>query len=107
MSIMLTATFDTRRDAEMVVERLVQEFGLDRGTIFLATEGDSNSAGERADGADVAPGQSSGDEADAAALNGSIVVSITVADQAAAELVRSAYDEFAAAGVVETDPAIS
>lgn len=102
MSILLTATFDSRRDADMVIERLVQEFGMDRAAIFVATDGAQNSVGERADGADTSDGSVSAEDRDDAALNGSIVVSVTVDSEDVAEQVRSAYGEFDSTGVVET-----
>ena len=97
MAIVLTATFETRREAEMTIERLVQEFDLDRTTITVTTEGDANSAGEEAAGAD-----SDGDDP---ALNGALVVSVDVTDEETADRVRDAFGEFNAAGVVETDTA--
>jgi hypothetical protein len=39
MGTTITAAFDNRRDAEMTVERLVQEFGIDRSAVFTATSG--------------------------------------------------------------------
>ncbi|MFC3579079.1 hypothetical protein [Sphingomonas hylomeconis] len=89
MSKILTATFETRREAEMTVERLVQEFDLDRRAIVITTEGDANSAGEAPDGADKA-----GSADDAPALEGALVVSVTVNDDAAAGRVRAAFSEF-------------
>lgn len=103
MGIMLTATFGTRREAEMTVERLVQEFDLDRAAISVGTEGDDNSAGEERAGSDDAADQPGQDDRNDGALLGAIVVTAEVADEAAAEKVRSAFGEFAAQGVVETD----
>ena len=40
MGTTLTATFETRREAEMTVERLVQEHGLNRADIFIASSPD-------------------------------------------------------------------
>lgn len=39
MGANLTGRFETRRDAEMAVERLVQEHGVDRGSILFAPWG--------------------------------------------------------------------
>lgn len=103
MGILLTATFGTRREAEMTVERLVQEFGLDRAVILVATQDDENSAGERRAGSDNAANQPGQDDRDDAALTGAIIVTTEVADEATAEQVRSAFGEFDAEGVVETD----
>jgi len=95
MSIVLTATFETRREAEMTIERLVQEFDLDRTAISVTTEGDANSAGQKPAGSD--------DANDEPALTGALVVSVEVDDEATANQVRDAFGEFNAAGVVETD----
>ena len=103
MSILLTATFGTRREAEMTVERLVQEFDLDRAAVTISTEDDANSAGEAPAGSDNPSARDGDDGRGDAALEGAIVVTAEVADEAAAEKVRSAFGEFDAEGVVETD----
>jgi hypothetical protein len=87
MSVSLTATFDTPRDADLAVERLVQECGLDRATISVAARGDRNSVGVRPDGADAGP-----ELRDDAPLDGGIAVSITCTDDAALERVRETLD---------------
>lgn len=102
MAVMLSATFDTRREAEMTVERLVQQFELDRTAIFIATEGDENSAGDEQAGSDTEAGEPSAEERTDAPLNGAIVVTVEVPDEDMAETVRDAFSEFDAAGVVET-----
>lgn len=104
MSIMLTATFGTRREAEMTIERLVQEFDLDRAAVSVSTEGDANSAGEDRAGSDNAANQPGQDDRDDAALEGAIVVTAEVSDEDEAAKVRAAFGEFDAEGVVETDP---
>lgn len=50
------ARFETRRDAEIAVEHLVQEHGVARTDIFIRARGESNSAGVRPAGADVESG---------------------------------------------------
>lgn len=50
----VSGSFATRRDAEMAVERLVQEHGIDRDGIFIASAAAANSAGVRKEGADAA-----------------------------------------------------
>ena len=50
------ADFETRRDAEIAVEHLVQAHGVARTDIFIRAKGKSNSAGMRAAGADVESG---------------------------------------------------
>ncbi|ONG51075.1 hypothetical protein BKE38_16695 [Pseudoroseomonas deserti] len=48
----ITASFATRRDAEMAVETLVQEYGVPVGAVETHAEGRDNSSGTRAAGAD-------------------------------------------------------
>ena len=52
----ILARFETRRDAEIAVEHLVQAHGIARTDIFIRARGESNSAGVRAAGADVESG---------------------------------------------------
>ncbi|MEG3162078.1 hypothetical protein U1763_16380 [Sphingomonas sp. LB2R24] len=90
----LTGKFDTRREAEMTVERLVQQFNIDRAKVLVAPDGAANSAGTEDAGADAAAGTSSQETRDDAALNGRVVVTVDVADDATADEVRSAFNEF-------------
>lgn len=93
MTRTLTANFETRRDAEMTVERLVQEQGLDRTAITITAEGTENSAGE-----DVAGGDRGAPGSDAEpALNGGITVSVRLDDDAQAEVVEAAFAEYGGA----------
>ena len=101
MSTTLEATFETRREAEMTIERLVQEYGIERTDIFVTTEGADNSAGEAEAGSDTEAGTPSPPDRDDAALNGRISVSVDIADDARADEVRSAFVEFGAQDVVE------
>jgi hypothetical protein len=50
------ASFETRRDAEVAVEHLVQEHGIERSDIFIQAEGMANSAGSKIAGADIESG---------------------------------------------------
>lgn len=52
----IVALFETRRDAELAVEHLVQEHGVARTDIFIRARGERNSAGVRPAGADVESG---------------------------------------------------
>lgn len=52
----LVARFETRRDAELAVEHLVQEHGVARTDIFIRAKGEANSAGIKPAGADVESG---------------------------------------------------
>ena len=96
MPTTLTAYFDTRRDAEMTVERLVQEQKIERTDIFIATEGDENSAGDETAGSDTSAGAPTPESRDDAALEGRITVSVDIADDAKAAAVRDAFAEFGA-----------
>ena len=102
MSTTLTGTFETRRAAEMAVERLVQEFGIQRTDIFIAAAGDENTAGGKSAGADTEAGDPSPPDRTDAALHGSITVSVDTEDDAVAEKVRGAFSEFDAAEVEES-----
>ncbi|UUL82354.1 hypothetical protein [Sphingomonas qomolangmaensis] len=101
MAITLTASFDTRREAEMTIERLVQEHGLDRTDIFVAAEGDENSAGEEAAGSDTEAADPTPEHRDDAALHGRIQVSVDIEDSDKADIVRAAFAEFDAEAVSE------
>lgn len=101
MGTTLKATFDTRREAEMTVERLVQEYGIERTDIFIAAEGDDNSAGEEEAGADTEAADPTTPARDDAALNGQIGVSVDIEDLAQADEVRAAFAEFGAQSVAE------
>ncbi|MET0239081.1 MAG: hypothetical protein ABW184_04210 [Sphingobium sp.] len=89
MSSTLKGVFATRRDAEMVVERLVQELGIERTDIFVAPDGDENSAGNEAAGSDI------DDDADPQ-LEGGITVSVDLEDDDLVDDVREAFEEFGA-----------
>ena len=85
MGTTLNATFETRREAEMTVERLVQEHGLNRADIFIAPAGDENTAGEEQGGSDTG-----------------VTVSVDIEDEAEVAKVREAFGEFEAADVSES-----
>lgn len=99
MGTTLNASFETRRDAEMTVERLVQEHGIDRADVFIAAAGDANTAGVDQAGADADAGAPTPESRDDAPLNGAVTVSVAVADAAQGDKVRAAFSEFAAADV--------
>jgi hypothetical protein len=49
----IVGEFDTRREAELAVEHVVQEYGVPRSDVFIQPAGGANSAGTRAAGADA------------------------------------------------------
>lgn len=101
MSMTLAATFDTRRQADMVVERLVQGYGVERTDIFVSAEGVANSAGETIAGADTAAGAPSAEERNDAALDGRISVSVDIGNDAVADEIRATFSEFGAQNLLE------
>ncbi len=94
MSTTLTGIFDSREQADMAVERLVQEIGIERTDIFVAAAGTENSAGSQVAGADSeTPDQA---ERDDVPLAGGITVTIDLQDEAKGEVVTAALEEFGA-----------
>ena len=75
MESTIVARFETRRDAELAVEHLVQEHGVARTDIFIRARGDANSAGVRAAGAVVESGHGP-QERGTPVLGGEIEVSV-------------------------------
>lgn len=94
MGSSITGSFETRRDAEMAVERLVQEFGVERRNIFIAAEGAQDSAGVEVDGSDSSTIPSGEEARDDGAHAGAVKVSVDVNDPAAVNKIISAFDEF-------------
>ena len=101
MGTTLTAAFETRREAEMTVERLVQELGIDRSDVFVTTAHDENTAGEKQAGSDTEAGGPSPETRDDTPLNGAVTVSVDIEDKAKIEEVREVFTEFGAAKVSE------
>lgn len=101
MSTSLVAKFDTRREAEMAVERLVQQFEIERTDIFITADGEENTAGVDEAGSDTAAGEPSPESRKDAQLAGRVVVSVDIDNDQLAADVRSAFAEFDAAQVEE------
>ena len=97
----LRAKFNTRREAEMTIERLVQQFGIDRAKVVVSADGDENTAGVAGDGSDNKAGSPSPEAREDAELNGKVVVTVDVADDDVAGEVREAFDEFDASEQAE------
>lgn len=53
MECTVHAEFDTRRAAELAIERVVQEYGIARSDVFVQPAGSDNTAGSRPAGADA------------------------------------------------------
>lgn len=91
--------FANRRDVEIAVEHLVQEYGIERTDIFIEPAGARNSAGESEAGADLESGHK-GEEPDArgAAYEGELVVSVDMNDDES-DAVRQAFRDAGAVNV--------
>ena len=72
MSRTITAEFATRREAELAVERLVQELGVPRESVAVAPAAAENTAGVAPSGSDREAGAPSRETRDDAALAGAI-----------------------------------
>ena len=71
----LTATFDTREAADLAIEHLVQQYGIDRSDVFIEAKGSENTAGTKPSGGDVENREGDGVRTDAA-LDGQLQVSV-------------------------------
>jgi hypothetical protein len=92
MSTTLEGRFASRTQADLAIERLVQEIGIERTDIFVSAEGPENSAGNTLAGAD---GQTIGQAArDDAPLAGAILVSVDLQDETHVDAVNAAFTEF-------------
>lgn len=100
MATTLNATFETRREAEMTVERLVQERDINRANIFIAAVGDENTTGEQQAVSDTDSGEPSQATRVDSPLNGAVTVSVDVEDEVTK--VREAFGEFQASNVSES-----
>ncbi|WP_031337806.1 hypothetical protein [Rhodopseudomonas sp. B29] len=56
MNRRISGAFATRREAELAIERLVQEHGIERQAIDVRSRGQANSAGTEVAGADAESG---------------------------------------------------
>ncbi len=95
MGVTIRGYFDTRTEAEVVVERLVQEHGLDRNRVTALAEGEENTAGTEVSGADAV--HAAEGDAPGGARAGRIVVTAEVPEAMA----DKATGVFEAAGAAE------
>jgi len=98
MTRTITGLFDTRREAEMAVERLVQEHGFDRNRIRAHAAGEENTSGTVVSGADA--DDAARGERPEGVRRGRIMVSAEV-DEDALDKARAAFRE---CGAAETGP---
>jgi hypothetical protein len=72
----LSAVFSTREQADLAVERLVQEHRVDRTFIYVEPLGDRNSAGTQISGGDHASGEAGSQDRSDGSLHGAIQVTV-------------------------------
>ena len=72
----IVAQFESRRQAELAVERLVQEHGIPRTDVFVRARGEGNSSGVKAAGADIESGHPGIEKHGSPELAGMIEVSV-------------------------------
>ena len=89
----ITAEFDTRRAAEMAVEHLVQEYGVERTAIFVEAAEAANTAGTRRSGADAESGHPDTPPHGDPVLAGRVKVSADVAEDGSSEKLQAALRE--------------
>lgn len=95
MSETIKVRFKTRRDADVALEHLVQEYAVDRTDIFISAAGNDNSAGSEPAGADAESGHPHERAEGEPALAGDIELSVDVNDARAPSL-RQALAELGA-----------
>lgn len=98
MATTMKAQFKTRRDAEMAVERLVQEHGFQRTDVFVEAASDRNTAGTEVSGADKESGHPGTAKDGKPALAGAIQVSVDI-NADGREAVEKAFREFGAQNI--------
>jgi hypothetical protein len=95
----LCAIFRSRGDADLAIEHLAQEYGIDPAFIYVEPVAGQNSSGLEASGGDHASGKPGhGDRADAP-LHGAIQLNVPVAHERL-DLIEQAVRE---AGAVEVE----
>jgi hypothetical protein len=103
----IKAQFETRRQAEMAIERMVQEHHVDRKAITVTAAGQANTTGTERAGSDAAAGadneaseRTQGPREDAP-LAGAVLVTIAYDNADTEAAAHSAFAEFAARQIVD------
>lgn len=89
----VSAEFDTRRDAEMAVEHIVQEHGVDPKAVAIVPVAQDNSAGTTTAGADIEGGHRKTETEGEPALAGRLRVTVDV-DDAVYDQVLSSFSSY-------------
>lgn len=93
MTNLVASTFATRRDAELVVERLVQTHSIERDAIQVAPEGEANTVGDRPSGGDIEGESPSVDSRSDAPVAGRIKVAVFAETDDEEKAIRAAFVE--------------
>ena len=93
MTNLVASTFVTRRDAELVVERLVQTHGMERDAIQVAPEGEANTVGDRPSGGDIEGESPSVDSRSDAPVAGRVEVAVFAETDDHEQAIRAAFVE--------------
>jgi hypothetical protein len=80
------ARFATRRGAELAVEHLVQQHGIDRADITVRASGEANSAGSKPAGADIESGHPGVEKDGSPKLRGDVEVRVDCSDDRAEDV---------------------
>lgn len=91
MARTMSAEFATRREAEMAVEHLVQEYDFDRKAVTVTTASSWNTVGTEPAGGDVEDGHGHPAHDPQPALEGKIRVSVE-ADEGLSDKVRASFE---------------
>jgi hypothetical protein len=95
MSSEVRTKFANRRDAELAVEHLVQQHGIDRAAITLRACGEANSAGSEPAGADTESGHPGAEKHGSPKLGGEVEVRVDCSEDRA-EAVKKVLAELSA-----------
>lgn len=76
----MSAIFSSRRDADLAVEHLVQEHGIDSSVIFVEAAGESGTTGTHVVGEDGSSGGPTTRERTGDPLNGEIKLTVAVTE---------------------------
>jgi len=85
----IVAQFESRRQADLAVERLVQEHGIPRTDVFVRARGDANSSGVKAAGVDIESSHPGVEKHGSPELAGMIEVSVDCHDEQSVKVCRA------------------
>lgn len=91
--VTITAAFESRRQADLAVEQLVQDHDIERADIFIMPEGDENTSGDEIDGADAQSGHPDMEADGDPVLAGAITVTVDLADDDKLDDVRQTLED--------------